>query len=85
MRAEVALTELARLKVTGGELSIAEVDWPALRALSVMAEAQSWNTVQEFEAVENCLQGFLPDESVARIRALAIYGMVQAWTSQTFA
>ena len=85
MRAEVALTELARLKVTGGELSIAEVDWPALRALSVMAEAQSWNTVQEFEAVESCLQGFLPDESVARIRALAIYGMVQAWTSQTFA
>ncbi|MEO7953130.1 MAG: DUF4297 domain-containing protein [Polaromonas sp.] len=85
MRIEVALTELARLKVTGGELSIAEVDWAALRALSATAEAQSWTTVQEFEAVENCLRGFLPYESVARIRALAIYGMVQAWTSQTFA
>lgn len=84
MRVEVALTELARLKVTGGELSIAEVDWPALRALSAIAEAQSWTTVQEFDAVESCLRGFLPDESVARIRALAIYGMVQAWTNQTF-
>lgn len=85
MRVEVALTELARLKVTGGELSIAEVDWPVLRALSTAAEAQSWTTLQEFEAGESCLRGFLPDESVARIRALAIYGMVQAWTSQTFA
>jgi hypothetical protein len=84
MRVEVALTELARLKVTGGELSIAEVDWPALRALSATAETQSWTAVQEFEAVQNCLRGFLPDETVARIRALAIYGMVQAWTSQTF-
>jgi hypothetical protein len=84
MRVEVALTELARLKVTGGELSIAEVDWLALRALSATAETQSWTTVQEFEGVESCLRGFLPDESVARIRALAIYGMVQAWTSQTF-
>ena len=85
MRVEVALTELARLKVTGGELSIAEVDWIALRALSVTAEAESWTTVKEFQAVEGCLKGFLPDESVARRRALAIYGMVQAWTSQTFA
>ncbi|WP_175695624.1 DUF4297 domain-containing protein [Burkholderia ambifaria] len=85
MRIEVALTELARLKVTGGELSIANVDWAALRAVSATAEAESWSTVKEFEAVESCLKGFLPDESVARIRALAIYGMVQAWTSQTFA
>ena len=85
MRVEVALTELARLKVTGGELSIAEVDWRALRALSATAEARSWTIVQEFEATENCLRVFLPDELVARIRALAIYGMVQAWTSQTFA
>lgn len=84
MRIEVALTELARLKVTGGELSIAEVDWPALRALSATAEAQSWTTIQEFEAVESCLRGFLPDESAARIRALAIYGIVEAWTNQTF-
>lgn len=84
MRIEVALTELARLKVTGGELSIAEVDWPALRALSATAEAQAWTTIQEFEAVESCLRGFLPDESAARIRALAIYGIVEAWTNQTF-
>jgi hypothetical protein len=72
------------LKVTGGELSVADVDWSALRAVSAVAETQAWTTVQEFEAVESCLRGFLPDESVARIRALAIYGMVQAWTSQTF-
>ncbi|AXK64750.1 DUF4297 domain-containing protein [Burkholderia sp. IDO3] len=85
MRIEVALTELARLKVTGGELSIANVDWAALRAVSATAEAESWSTVKEFEAAESCLKGFLPDETVARIRALAIYGMVQAWTSQTFA
>lgn len=84
MRVDVALTELARLKVTGGELSIAQVDWHALRALSAVAEVQSWTPVQEFEAVESCLRGFLPDEAVARVRALAIYGMVQAWTSQTF-
>lgn len=84
MRVEVALTELARLKVTGGELSIADVDWSALRAVSATAETQAWTTVQEFEAVESCLRGYLPDESIARIRALAIYGMVQAWTSQTF-
>ncbi|RYE39413.1 MAG: DUF4297 domain-containing protein [Hyphomicrobiales bacterium] len=85
MRVEVALTELARLKVTGGELSIAEVDWPALRALSAAAEVQSWTPVQEFESVESCLREFLPNETTARLRALAIYGMVQAWTSQTFA
>jgi len=84
MRIEVALTELARLKLSGGELALSEVDWPALKAISNTSESQSWSTVREFEAIEASLQEFLPGESVARIRALAVYAMVQAWTNQTF-
>lgn len=84
MRVEVALTELARLKLTGGDLSIGDVDWIALRAISDTSEAESWSTIAEFEAVEAALQRSLPGESTARLRALAIYAMVQAWTNQTF-
>ena len=84
MRIEVALTELARLKLSGGHVALSEVDWPALKAISDTSESQSWSTVREFEAIEASLQDFLPGESVPRIRALAIYAMVQAWTNQTF-
>ena len=84
MKVEVALTELARLKLTGGDLSIGDVDWTALRAISDTSEAESWSTIVEFEAVEVALQRSLPGESTARLRALAIYAMVQAWTNQTF-
>lgn len=84
MKIEVALTELARLKLSGGELTISEIDWPALRAISDTSESQSWSTVEEFQAIEVSLRDFLPDEIVPRIRALAIYAMVQAWTNQTF-
>lgn len=60
MRVEVALTELARLKLTGGDLSIGDVDWIALRAISDTSEAESWSTIAEFEAVEAALQRSLP-------------------------
>jgi hypothetical protein len=84
MRIHVALTELARLKLSGGELTISEVDWLALRAISDTSESQSWSMADEFQALEASLQDFLPNEVVSRIRALAIYTMVQAWTSQMF-
>lgn len=85
MKIEVALTELARIKLSGGELTISEIDWSALRAISDTSEALSWSMVEEFQAIEASLRDFLPDETVARLRALAIYTMVQAWTNQTFA
>jgi hypothetical protein len=84
MKIEVALTELARLKLSGGELTISEIDWLALRAISETSESQSWSTAHEFQALEASLRDFIPNETVARIRALAIYTMVQAWTNQTF-
>ncbi len=83
MRAEVALTELERLKLSGGELTISEIDWPTLKAISDTSESQSWSTAEEFQAIEASLRDFLPDETVPRIRALTIYVMVQAWTNQT--
>jgi hypothetical protein len=85
MRVEVALTELARMKLSGGTPFMAEVDWPTLKAISDSSEAKSLSTEEEFQAIESALQQSLPDELPARIRALAIYTMVESWTSQTFA
>lgn len=85
MRVEVALTELARLKLSGGELTISGVDWPRLKSISDASEAQSRSTVHEFEAIEAALREFLSEETLPRTRALAIYAMVQAWTNQMFA
>lgn len=85
IKVEIGLTELARLKLSGGELSVSGVNWAALKDISATSEAQSWTTVEEFETFETALRDFLPDESLPRIRALAIYAMVKAWTSQMFA
>lgn len=84
MKVEVALTELARLKLTGGDLSVGDVDWMALRTISDTSDAESWSTIEEFNAIEATLRENLPGETMERLRALAIYAMVQAWTNQTF-
>lgn len=84
MRIEVALTELARFKLVGGESPLSESDWAALKAISDTSEIESWLTAEEFEAFEVAINASLPEEGSARIRALSIYAMVQVWTNQTF-
>ncbi|NYI00122.1 DUF4297 domain-containing protein [Cupriavidus plantarum] len=84
MRVEVALTELARLKLVGSTVLLTDVDWLVIQGIIDKSDLESWETVQEFAAVESAIRASLPDESTARVRALAIYSMVQAWTNQTF-
>jgi hypothetical protein len=84
MKVEVALTELARFKLTGGNISVTAGDWAELKRISDTGEALSWSTAQEFEAYEAALQMSMPEETSARIRALSIYTMVNVWTNQTF-
>jgi hypothetical protein len=84
MKVEVALTELARFKLTGGNISVTAGDLAELKRISDTGEALSWSTVQEFEAYEAALQMSMPEETSARIRALSIYTMVNVWTNQTF-
>lgn len=85
MKIEVALTDLTRLKLVGGTVSIPDVDWPTLNAISVQAEAAGSSEKAEFSALEATISAALPQETAARARALAIYAMVEAWTNQTFA
>jgi hypothetical protein len=85
MKVEVALTDLTRMKLVGGTLTVPGVDWSALIAISVQAEATGSSEENEFTAIETTLAVALPEETPARTRALAIYAMVEAWTNQTFA
>lgn len=85
MRVEVALTDLARVKLMQGELTIPGVDLNAIAAINSQAESEDWAQEAEYEALLECLMHQLPDETAPRLKALAIYLMVEAWTNQTFA
>lgn len=82
MRVEVALTDLARLKLLQGTVSVPAVDWQAIKEISAIAEQQGSTQEEEFQAIVDFLQQELPNETVPRVKALAIYGMIEAWTNQ---
>lgn len=84
MKVEVALTELARLKLTGEKIPVTDSDWLELKMISNTSETSSWSTAQEFEAYKAVLQMRMPEETSERIHALSIYTMVNVWTNQTF-
>jgi hypothetical protein len=84
-RIEVALTDLARVKLVRGELIVAGLDRGAITTVSKLAEAGDWGHQREYEAFMECLLDQMPEETEPRLRALAIYLMVEAWTNQTFA
>lgn len=85
MRVEVALTDLTRFKLMQGELTIPGVDRNEVTAINIQAESEGWTQEREYEALVEHLTYQLPDETVPRLKALAIYLMVEAWTNQTFA
>lgn len=82
MKVEVALTELARLKLTQGEINFPEVDRNMLVAISSLAENEGWSQEVEFEKIADFFTNALPNDNLPRIRALTIYSMVEAWTNQ---
>jgi hypothetical protein len=85
MRVEVALTDFVRFKLMQGELTIPGINRDELAAINIQAESEHWAEVKEYEALTELLAHQLPDETASRLKALAIYLMVEAWTSQTFA
>lgn len=85
MRVEAALTGLARLKLTRGEINFPGVKWDTLSAINSRAELEGWTKEQEFKACIEFLSEELPEETEPQVRALAIYTMVEAWTNQMFA
>jgi hypothetical protein len=85
MRVEIALTDLARLKLIRGEVSLPGGSQDVVKALNAQAENENWTQEKEFESIVYILTSDLPNENVPRIRALAIYLMVEAWTNQTYA
>jgi len=83
MRVEVALTDLARLKVIGGETGHPGIDSAMLDAISAQADSDGWSEIQEFQALEEFLSQELSDETSSRVKAISIYTMVEAWTNLT--
>lgn len=85
IRIQVALNELLTLKLSNGDLQSYHFDENGLSAINKNATEYDWTVEREFEEVINFLQVELPEESQAKIRALSIYKMVEAWTNQTYA
>lgn len=84
MRIEVALTSLAAQKLVGGTLSEFSEQWSDLLKISKEAEVANRQEVEEFNEMFEFLSLAMPDSPTARLRAAAIYAMVEAWTNQTY-
>ncbi len=84
MRIEVALTELARLKLSGCDNSITDPEWAQVKVICDLSESESWPMADEFNAIAAYLRNTRPDESISQVRALAIYVMVQTWTNRIY-
>lgn len=85
MRVQVELTGLARLKLTQGELVLSGLNLDEVLAVNAQAEHEGWTEEREYDALIELLTYQLTDHTPAQIKALAIYLLVQAWTSQTYA